>query len=386
MSLSETLLSLLRVLCLVPVAGGSVFSILCVVAARVVLKRSRRGAGTYAPPVTVLKPVYGLDRELETNLRSFCEQDYPAFQIALSLQRDDDPARPTLERLVTDYPRHVTLAVRNSEPLLNGKIQNLMIGLESARHDIIVISDSDTRVPPDYLRTIVAPLQDPAVGYVCTLYRIAGARNLAERLELLTMNLDFAPSLLFTYWTNAAIFCLGASTAIRRADLDATGGLSTLADFLVEDQEMGRRVVESGKRMHFEPMTIAMIPDFENLRAWWRHVVYWDQNTRAASPNGFTATILIRAVPFAVIYAALTGFSPLGWSVLGAALGVRLAAGAAIAGILKDREALRSLWLLPLRDVIGLASWAAALRARSFVWRGHAFRLTRAGRIVARES
>ena len=244
---SDILLHLLQGLSLIPAAGGSVFSVLCVGAALAVVAGSRRRTGDYTPPVSVLKPVYGVDRGLEANLRSFCEQDYPDFQIVLSLQRDDDPAREMLERLASDYPERVTLAIKNSEPVMNGKVQNLLIGLEAARHEVLVISDSDTRVPPDYLRTIVAPLADPKVGYVCTLYRIARARNVAEKFELLTINVDFGPSLLFTYWTNAAIFCLGASTAIRRADLDATGGMESLAEFLVEDQEMGRRVIIVGQ-------------------------------------------------------------------------------------------------------------------------------------------
>jgi ceramide glucosyltransferase len=386
MSASQILLHILDGLALIPVAGGSVFSVLCVWAAFRVVAASRRPVPIFTPPVSVLKPIYGLDRELEENLRSFCDQDYPDFEIVLSLQRENDPARPLLERLQADYPDRVKLTIRNSEPVLNGKVQNLMIGLDAARHDVLVISDSDTRVPRDYLKAIVAPLADPKIGYVCTLYRIAEGRNLAEKLELLSMNCDFGPSLIFTYWTNAAVFCLGASTALRRADLDAIGGLASLADYLVEDQEMGRRLTAAGKPMRFVPMTIDMIPDYADLKAWWRHVVYWDQNTRAANPSGFAATILIRAVPFACLFAILAGFSGVGLGVLAAALGIRIATAAAIAAILRDRGALDALWLLPFRDLIGLASWAAALRKRSFTWRGHEFRLTREGRIVPRET
>ncbi len=162
--------------------------------------------------------------------------------------------------------------------------------------------------------------------------------------------------------------------------------MGSLAEYLVEDQEMGRRLAAAGKPMRFVPMTIDMIPDYADLAAWWRHVVYWDQNTRAANPSGFAATVLIRAVPFALLFAVLTGFSWIGLAVLAAALGIRIGAAAAIAAILRDQAALKALWLLPLRDLIGLASWAAALRKRTFTWRGHEFRLTREGRIVPRET
>jgi ceramide glucosyltransferase len=386
MPTTEILLLIVKAIVLIPVAGGSIFSILCVYAAIRVLAMSREQSPGYTPPVSVLKPIYGLDRELEENLRSFCEQDYPDFEVVLSLQRDDDPARPLLERFKADYPDRVSLAIRNSEPVMNGKIQNLLIGRDAARHEVLVISDSDTRVPPHYLREIVAPLADPGIGYVCTLYRIADGRNFAEALELLSMNCDFIPSLLFTYWTKAEVFCLGASTAVRRADLESVGGFASLAEYLVEDQEMGRRLTAAGKPMRLVPMMIDMIPDYADFKAWWRHVVYWDQNTRAASPSGFAATVLIRAVPFALIYAVLTGLSPLGIGVLGLALAIRVGAAAVVASLYGDGAVLKALWLLPFRDVVGLASWSAALRKRSFVWRGNEFRLTREGRIVPRQS
>lgn len=382
---ADTIATLLQGLALIPVAGGSLFSVFCVVAAWRVGRPGRGGAAApFTPPLSILKPVYGIDRDLERNLRSFCTQDYPDYQVVLSLQRADDPALPVLQRIERDYPGRVTLVVRESTPVLNGKIQNLMIGYTAARHDFLVISDSDTVVPADYLKTIVAPLADPAIGYVCTLYRITQPRNLAEALELLTINADFVPSILFTYWTNAAVFCLGASIALRRADLEAVGGFASLADYLVEDQEMGRRLIAAGKTMRLDPMAIGMLPDYPSLKGWWRHIVYWDQNTKAANAPGFAATVLIRAVPFALIHAALTGFSATGLAVLAGALCVRLIGAAAVAAVTADKAVLTHLWLLPLRDVIGLASWAAALSKRSFMWRGHEFRLTRAGRIVPR--
>lgn len=386
MPIIEIALLVLKGAVLVPVAGGSLFSLLCLWAAWRVVRRRTAQPPSFTPPVTILKPVYGVDRDLEANLESFCTQEYPDYQVVISLQRTDDPARPIVERVRDRYPGRVTLAIKDSEPVLNGKIQSLVIGLEAARHDILVISDSDTRVPRDYLRTIVAPLADPATGYVCTLYRIVEARNVAERLELLTMNADFVPSLLFTYWSKAAVFCLGASVAVRRADLEAVGGMASLAEYLVEDQEMGRRLTVAGKPMRLAPITADMLPDYASVKDWCRHVVYWDQNTQAANRAGFAATVLIRAIPFALVFAGLTGFSGTGLAVLAAAATIRLAAAGGIAAVLRDTAVLKALWLLPLRDLIGFSSWAMALRKRSFTWRGHEFQLTREGRIVPRGS
>ncbi|WP_170984514.1 bacteriohopanetetrol glucosamine biosynthesis glycosyltransferase HpnI [Rhodoligotrophos defluvii] len=372
----------LHAILLLPVVGGSVFSLLCVIATARLLATWRPAKADFTPPVSILKPVYGLDRELEENLASFCRQDYPSYQLVLCVQRMSDPALPILRRVAAAYPDRVALVIRECEPTFNGKIQNIANGMEAARHDILVISDADVRVSPDYLRTIVAPLADPAVGYSCTLYRTADARTFPEKLELLSMNADFVPSLIFTHWTNSAIFCLGATVAARRSDIEAIGGLASLAEYLVEDQEMGRRLIETGKRMALIPMSVDIIPDYPDFSGWWRHFVYWDQNTKAANPVGFALTVLTRAVPFALLFACATGFSTTGWAVLLATVALRMASCGAIAGLLGDREVLRALWLLPLRDCLGLVSWAAALTKRTFVWRGHRFSLDRHGRIA----
>jgi len=333
----------------------------------------------------VLKPIYGLDKELAANLRSLCEQDYPDFQIVMAVQRRDDPALAILRRLAADYPERVTLVVEQSEPIINGKVQNLVNALTVARNGILIISDSDVRVRPDYLSTIVSPLRDPDVAYVCTLYRAVAADRWFEKLELLSINADFVPGLLFSYWSKIAPFCLGASVAFRRRDLDAVGGMSDLSDYLVEDYELGRRLVGLGKRMVFVPHVVEILVGYPDLGRWWQHQVYWDQNTRAANPLGFFLTILTRAVPFAFLYAMIRDFDSASLAVLSGALAVRLSTSAAFARFyLRDREGLRALWLLPLRDLLALASWCIALAKRSFVWRGHRFRLTHEGRIVPR--
>jgi len=374
-------LEIIKTVASVPILGGTIFSLLCVLATWRLLAARTRITPSFFPPVSILKPVYGLDRDLEDNLLSFCRQDYPEFQLVLCVQRLNDPALPILRRVAHRYPEIVTLVVKESEPVFNGKIQNISNGLEAALHEFLVISDADVRVAPDYLRTIISPLHDPAVGFSCTLYRTADARTTYDKLELLSMNADFLPSLLFTAWTNAAVFCLGATVAVRRTDVDAVGGIPSLAEFLVEDQEMGRRLVQAGKRMSLSPTFVEIIPDYRTFRQWWSHQVYWDQNTKAANPLGFALTILTRAIPFALIFLLADGFGPLGSMVFAFALTARLGTAAVISRMLGDRESLRALWLLPFRDFLGLVSWAAALSKRTFLWRGNRFRLDRRGRI-----
>lgn len=377
-------MTVLSTLLLVPVITGSLFSVLTVVTA-VVFVRRRTPRPAFTPPVSVLKPIYGVDRDLERNLRSFCTQEYPNYQIVMSLQRRDDPALPLVRKLAAEYPDRVTVVIGDSPPSVNGKVQNMVIGLTAASHEHLIVSDSDAWAPPDYLRTMVAPLADPTLGFVCSLFRITGARNLPEKLEQLSINADFMPSVIFTYLTGAATFCLGASIAFRRSDLDAVGGMGAFADYLVEDHELGRRLRARGLGVRLVPLRVDLLADYPGFRAWWSHQVYWDQNTRAANATGFALTVLTRAVPFALLYALVTGVTSLRLAVLGGAVALRLACAALVAAVLRDRQTLRALLWLPLRDLLGLVSWALALTRRSFEWRGHTFRLAPGGRIIPRD-
>ena len=381
-------MSLIEVLLLVPVVGGSLFYMATQLMASLFF-RSEQGQATNTnqPPVTMLKPIYGLERNLERNLRSALSQDYPDYQVVMSVQRLDDPALPLLRRLEQEYgPERATVVAVQSEPVVNGKVQNLENGLSAARHDILVISDSDMFTPADYLARIAAPLRDADVGYVCTLYKGVDARSWYEQLELLTYNAEFIPSSVFAYRTGASGLCLGASVALRRTTLEAVGGLASLADYLVEDYELGRRILERGQRMVLLPYFVDLTVDLDSAKSWWRHQIYWDQNTRAARPVGFAASVLTRAVPFALLYAALRLFDPLGLLILLAAIAVRLGTAAGNALLLRDRATLRALWLLPLRDLAGLLFWVLAMGKRTFVWRGYEFELARGGRIVPRRS
>ena len=381
-------MSLIEALLLVPVVGGSLFYMATQVTASLFF-RSEQGQATNTnqPPVTMLKPIYGLERNLERNLRSALSQDYPDYQVVMSVQRLDDPALPLLRRLEQEYgPERATVVAVQSEPVVNGKVQNLENGLSAARHDILVISDSDVFTPADYLARIAAPLRDADVGYVCTLYKGVDARSWYEQLELLTYNAEFIPSSVFAYRTGASGLCLGASVALRRTTLEAVGGLASLADYLVEDYELGRRILERGERMVLLPYFVDLTVDLDSAKSWWRHQIYWDQNTRAARPVGFAASVLTRAVPFALLYAALRLFDPLGLLILLVAIAVRLGTAAGNALLLRDRATLRALWLLPLRDLAGLLFWVLAMGKRTFVWRGYEFELARGGRIVPRRS
>ncbi len=383
-------LQLIEWVFLAPTIGGSIYAVLCLLA----VIRFRKHAPlppkrTFAlwPAVTVLKPVYGLEKNQRENLRSTCLQDYPEFQVVFSVQAPDDPVVPLLKEIQQEFGEaRVTVAVENCRHGTNGKINNMMGGLLHARHDVLVISDSDVRLKPDYLKTIIAPLADPDVGCVCTLYKAACADTWFEKIELLTLNADFMANVVFANITGASKFCLGASAALRRVTLEQIGGLEGLADYLVEDYEMGRRIWISGKKIAIVPYLVDTMVDLKSPSQWWSHQVYWDQNTRAARPWGFFATAVIRSTPFALMYALARLFDPIGIGVLAGALALRLATAAVILGWgFGDREGLRNIGLLPVRDILSLVSWFLALAKKTTIWRGSQFVLTRDGRLVARE-
>lgn len=384
-------------LLLVPVFVGSIYSLLTVGTTALFVRRkppatsdagrswpgATRDAECSWPPVTLLKPLHGLDKDLERNLQSACTLDYPEYQVVLSVQRGDDPALPLMRKLQEQFgPERVSVVVGDDgDPLPNGKIDNLVGGMREARHDLLVISDSDVSLRPDYLKTMIAPLEDPAIGYVCSLYRGVAAQSWFEKLELLSLH-DSTAHFLFAETTGASDYCLGSSVAIRREQLDAIGGFEPLGDYLVEDYEMGRRIQALGLKPGLVPYAVDIAIDLEGPRDWWRHQVYWDQNTRGARPLGFFATIVIKALPFALLFAIARLFDPLSLAVLGGTLALRLASSAAVMALLRDGEGLRSLAWLPLRDLGGLASWMAAMRRPNVVWRGSEYELTRDARLV----
>ena len=381
---------ILEWIALIPVIGGSVYAFLCVLAVvrlRMAPALLPQRTSRSWPPVTILKPVRGLEKNQKENLRSTCFQDYPDFQVVFSVQEADDPAIPLLREIQSEFgAERVTVAIENYQAGTNGKINNMIGGLRYARHEILVISDSDVLLKPDYLKTIVAPLKDPEVGCACTLYKATAADRWFEKMELLTLNADFMANVLFAHVSGASKFCLGASAALHRSTLEQIGGLEALSDYLVEDYEMGRRIWMLGKKIAIIPYFVDTVVDLKSPSQWWNHQVYWDQNTRAARPFAFFSTVLIRSVPFALIYAAIRMLDSTGLYVMGGVFLLRIISAAIILNWgLGDREGLHGLGLLFFRDLASLATWLLAFTKRTTIWRGTSFILTRDGRLLAQK-
>ncbi len=369
-----------------PVIIGSILSVLSFIAAQKIMHAPARVSPRQHVDVTHLKPCYGLDAGLEDNLRSFCSQRYAgSIQLILCVQRDDDPALPLLRSLAEEYPDCVTVVITPSVPVVNGKVQNMIGGLAHARHNHVIITDSDVRVTENYTRYMMAAFETDSTGYACSLYRIVNAHTLAEKLEALSFNADFMPQVLFASWSKIAPFCLGASMAFRKSDLDAVGGMTAMLPYLVEDYEIGKRIAALGKRAVLVPHVVDMRIELQRFSDWWQHQVYWDMNTKAANYMGFVASILTRAVPFALVLATMRGGDNLAMIILGTAVLIRSVCAQMVMSKLGNFD-ISYLWLLPFRDCLGLLTWFTALWRRDYVWRGIKFRLRPDGTIIPRKN
>ncbi|MBI5595974.1 MAG: glycosyltransferase [Elusimicrobia bacterium] len=358
---------------LLPVLCSGFYWVLVTVCLAWFLRRRAAPAWAKPPRVSLIKPLCGVERGLEENLATALAQDYPDYEVVFSLQDEADPARAVAERLRARRPDLVKVVVDPACAGPNGRLCNILTATKRADGEVLVYSDSDMHLDPGYLRAITAPLSDAQVGVACTLYRAWRPRGFFETLELLSLNAEFVPSMVFATVTGASAACPGASQALRRETLERIGGLEPMADTLVEDFELGTAVLRAGLRIAFVPHVARTGIDLRSWRDWWRHQLYWDQNTRAASPAGFFFTWLVRGVPFAVLYALLGGFW--GAGIVTVTLAARLATGAANAWLLEDADGMRALWALPLRDLAGLATWFAALSGRTVHWKGRVFTL-----------
>ena len=378
----------LHYLLLVPIILSVVFWLATSVSVAIFMRSERKKSAMMNQqnellPVSLIKPVCGLEKNLYANLVTACRQDYPDFEVLFAVQDKNDPALEVIEKLQADCAQeNISVIVDSNEVGVNGKVNNIYNAAQHARGRILIISDSDMYLKPDYISRITVPLADDGIGITCTLYQAWRPSNIFEVLELLTYNCDFVPSMLFAYVTGTSISCPGATMAIRLEVLEEVGGLKPLGNYFVEDFELGRRVAEKGYHIELIPYIAKMDMDLKSFADWWRHQVYWDQNTKSVNAVGFFFTLLVRGIPFALLYALLGG--PGGWWVmLGSAL-LRILTGIINALHLKDKDGLKSLWMLPLRDLFGIFVWMVSLLKTQTHWRGKYYTLKKGKMVLNR--
>lgn len=341
----------------------------------------------FAPPVSVLKPIHRIEPNFYASLASYFRQDYsnstPRFEIVFGLGEGNDPARYTLAQLQRDFPRVPVKVVTVPEsPSANPKMAKLERMLEAAAHELIVVSDADVRVGPDYLRQVVRPLANQRVGMVTCLYRGVPARQFLSILEALGMSGDFAGQVLLGRLVQGVRFGLGATMAARKQQIAEIGGIAKWADYLADDYILGREIARAGYRVHLSHTVVETVLPPRTLPELLRQQLRWARTIRACSPSGYPGLIFVFGVPLAFLAWALQPGSSLALAVLVAVLMARLlSAWASGVWVCRDGVLAKYFWLLPLRDLLALGVWGMSFLGREVVWRDARYRLEPGGKI-----
>jgi ceramide glucosyltransferase len=348
----------------------------------VTFARRRPRASRDMPAVTVLKPLKGDDGHLYDNLRTFCEQDYPSFQIVFGVRHRQDPAAAVVERLGREL-RHVDLTLVVNEAVVgaNQKVSNLANLVRHAKHDTLIVADSDMRVDPGYIRSVIAPLEDSTVGLVTCLYCGVPAAGLASRLSAMFINEWFLPAALVGTRVEPLRHAFGATMACRRDTLRSIGGFEALADQLADDYMLGWLVSGSGLRVVLAPYVVQNIVSERNLRTLYFHELRWTRTFRTVRPLSYCFALLTHGVPLSLLWlAAGSG----GGRALGATamlVGLRCIGRLILYRALGRRVPWSETWLVPIRDIASFVLGIVSFLGDSVRWNEERFRVRRDGRL-----
>jgi len=338
--------------------------------------RFRRGNNVpdFHPPVSILKPVRGLDPHFYEAIRSHAIQVYPEFELIFGTADPRDAALGDIERLRREFPHVPIRAVTTGNDAPNGKVGSLEILARHARHEVLLVNDSDILVAPDYLERTIGLLADERVGLVTCLYRARGS-SLPSKAEALGIATEFAPSVLVARLLSASGFALGATMAFRASDLAAIGGFASIREYLADDYQLGARIAALGKRVALADPVVETSLGAGSWKDVWKHQVRWSRTIRVSRPAGYAGYLVTQATLWCIV-AAACGY----WQIALAGSIVRLAAAAAAMRALGVTN-LFGLAAVPLRDLFGFAVWVGGMAGRQVEWRGIRFRLLADGRI-----
>jgi len=329
-------------------------------------------------PVSILKPLKGTDPGMCESLRSQCRQDFPEYEIIFGVSDSADPAVEVVKQLQSEFREHaIRLKVCGENLGANTKVSNLAQMLREARHENIIVSDSDIRVEPDYLQRVVGRLMGPKIGLVTCLYRGVSAPTLGSRLESLGISTDFVPGVLVARQIESGIrFGLGSTLAFRRRDLAAIGGFEAIADYLADDYELGKRIAGLGLKVELSEVVVETFLPGYSFAEFIRHQLRWARTIREARRGGYIGLALTFGLFWSLLALLVSCGAAWAWGLLGVAVCTRLAAAVLVGSICwRDRHTIRRLWLLPLRDLVAAAVWVGGLAGNTISWRGKKFRL-----------
>jgi len=360
-------------------AGSLIYCLLVVFAARNYLSQKIPAAHS-SDPISVLKPLSGADEGLEANLRSFFEQDHPEYELLFAVSGPADPAVPVVRALIEKFPsRTARLLITGEPPYPNAKVHSLERMVAEARYDILVMSDSDIRVAPEFLRFIAAEFSAPRVALATCLYRALAGASLWSQLEAEGMNTEFLAGLLVARLIEGMRFAVGPTIAARKQALAAIGGFAKLKDYLAEDFIMGKFAAQAGMGVILSRNIVQHRIGSQSLRASISHRLRWLRSTRRSRPLGYIGQLFTHPLPFALLLWIL---HPAWWPALIVTAALRaLAAWSTCAWILRTRPR----WhLLILQDFLTFLFWWAGFFGNTIVWRGRRYHLYPDGRFELR--
>src|SRR5215469_1390617 len=336
----------------------------------------------FAPDVSILKPVKGVDPRMYEGLASHCRQEYAGrFEIVFGVSSLDDPAVGEIKRLRVEFPACAIKLVECRERLgTSGKVSNLVQMQREASHEYLLINDSDIRVGPRYLARVMASFAHARVGMVTAPYRGMTAERgatLWARLEALGISTDFFPGVFAARKLEGGVrFGLGSTLAMRREALEKSGGLEPLVECLGDDYEMGARIAAAGYRVELAPEVVETTVPAYGFCGFVDHQLRWARTVRDSRKWGYVGLLVTYALPWAMMTCVASGFALWSFTLLSVVALARVAVALSVGvGILRDGQVLRDLWLLPLRDCFGLVFWLWSFAGDTIVWRGERFRL-----------
>lgn len=366
--------------------AGIAYLLLALLGARDFVRAMRlsRAGEAYAPPVTLLKPLKGVDPRMYAGLESHCRQVYSApFEIIFGVHRMDDPAVVEVRRLQAAFPDIPIRLIECTQRLgTSGKVSNLVQMLPHAAYEHVVINDSDIYVAPTYLEGVMRYFKDAQTGMVTAPYlgrTGAGGREKTvwAKLEALGISTDFLPGVLTARKIEGGIrFGMGSTLAFTRTAMARAGGLESLVEFLADDYEMGKRISQAGYRVELCGEIVETTVPGYNLADFWDHQMRWARSTRDSRKLGYVGLGVTYALPWALITVIASGGALWSFSLLALATLSRVAVALTIGvGVLRDDQVLRDLWLIPVRDFFGLLFWVWSFAGDTVIWRGEEFRL-----------
>lgn len=367
-------LILLAILLLI-LCGSMVYSLLSILAAQRYLAVRPAGPRS-AEPISILKPLTGLDLGLESNLRTFFEQEYPAFEILFAVREASDAAVAVVTRLQNEYPKvHSRLLVTGEPPYPNAKVYSLQTMLQAALHDLVVMSDSDIRVTPELLQVAATEFQDAKLGVATCPYRAVPGTSLWSRLEATGMNTDFWASALVARMIEGVRFAVGPTIVARRRALESIGGFDRLKDYLAEDFVMGKFAAEAGHGVILSAYVVEHHIGSATFRENVAHRLRWARSTRRSRPAGYVGQLFTMPLPLAVLVCLA---APAWWPILPAAFLLRAAAAYVVSG--RVLHAKLNWLLLLVEDLMAFGFWIAGFVGNTISWRGRRYRLFGDGR------